>query len=162
MDPAKTRQLLQRSGIPVNCFSRPGTDRSATSGLTDMSVWKCRSPVRTRNEDRGDPQRASCGGSQAYDGARLKASAQQTTSVYMVDRALTATTARGTTACTAAWMDWSRKVGLQENAIMTKLTASGPKTARRVARALPRPGFDTTRSGGRCTQTFDRCEEQTD
>ena len=43
----------------------------------------------------------------------------------MDDRALTATTARGITASTVVWMDWSKKVGLQEGEIKTLLIASG-------------------------------------
>ena len=45
----------------------------------------------------------------------------------MDGRALTATTATGITACTAVWMNWSKKVGLTKNSIKTQLTARGPK-----------------------------------
>ena len=55
MDPAKTRN-------PVGEMLFEASDKSATSGLRDMSVRKCwRSPSRIRKEDRGDPQSASCG-----------------------------------------------------------------------------------------------------
>ena len=111
-----------------------------------MSVRKCwRSPVHNRKEDRGYPQCASAGvrwceaESRRREQRREEEEAeqrqrpmkrprhrkpQQTTSVYMDDRALTATTSRGLTACTVVWMDWSEKVGLQENEIKTQLTAS--------------------------------------
>ena len=51
----------------------------------------------------------------------------------MDDRALTATTARGITACSdPVWMDWSKKVGLQESEIKTQLSSlPADQTSRR-------------------------------